>query len=205
MIDPAEVPEARHATPGDDTAMIAALVRAYRDDPIMNWAFRAGDRRERAWAAYFRANLDVYHSYGTVFTIAERRACAMWAPPGKWRIGLGRKVRLLPKIGVMLGLARFRRGLSVMARMEREHARERHWYLNLLGVDPELQGRRIGSALVGAGLALADADGCGAYLETSNPRNLPLYRRHGFEVTSSFDFGSGTPTVWLMWRPAPSV
>lgn len=196
------LPEVRHATPADDAAMIGALVRAYRDDPIMNWAFRAGERRDQAWAAYFQANLDVYRPYGTVFTTAERRACAMWAPPGKWRIGFGRKLRLLPKIAIMLGLARFRRGLSVMERMEREHPREQHWYLNLLGVDPDLQACGIGSALVAAGLARADEDGSGAYLETSNPRNLSLYRRHGFEVTNTFDFGPDTPTVWLMWRAA---
>lgn len=194
-------PEVRRATPADDPEMVAALVRAYRDDPIMNWAFRA-DRRDQAWATYFRLNLDVYHPYGAVFTCADRRGCAMWAPPGKWRIGLGLKLRQLPKIAGMLGVRRFRRGLMVMDRMEREHPREPHWYLNLVGVDPELQGRGLGSALVAAGLALCDRDGLGAYLETSNPRNLSLYRRHGFEVERTVDFGPGTPTYWLMWRAA---
>ena len=43
-------------------------------------------------------------------------------------------------------------------------------------------------------------------LETDNERNLPLYRRHGFVVTSEFvaDDGKG-PRTWAMLRPAGSA
>ena len=52
----------------------------------------------------------------------------------------------------------------------------------LIGVDPARQGRGLGSALMKHTLALCDAEGALAYLESSNPRNVPLYERHGFEV-----------------------
>jgi ribosomal protein S18 acetylase RimI-like enzyme len=52
----------------------------------------------------------------------------------------------------------------------------------MIGVDPVRQGRGLGSALLKHGLGQCDAQGLPAYLESSNPKNVPLYERHGFEV-----------------------
>jgi hypothetical protein len=38
-----------------------------------------------------------------------------------------------------------------------------------------------------------------AYLESSNKRNIALYGRHGFEVTSEVVIAVG-PRIWPMWR-----
>jgi len=44
-----------------------------------------------------------------------------------------------------------------------------------------------------------DVDGLGAYPESSDPDNVPLYERHGFVVTGGVAVDGG-PTVPLMWR-----
>ena len=41
-----------------------------------------------------------------------------------------------------------------------------------------------------------------AYLEASNPANVPLYQRHGFELAGAFDLPDFGPTVHTMWREA---
>jgi ribosomal protein S18 acetylase RimI-like enzyme len=53
----------------------------------------------------------------------------------------------------------------------------------MLGVDPSFQSRGHGSALLRETLKLCDEDGLTAYLESSNPRTIPLYERHGFKHT----------------------
>ena len=50
-------------------------------------------------------------------------------------------------------------------------------------------------------LATVDADGMPAYLESTNPRNVPLYERFGFRVTAEIQAGS-SPPMHAMWRPA---
>ena len=40
-----------------------------------------------------------------------------------------------------------------------------------------------------------------AYLESSNPRNMSLYERHGFETVTKIQFGEG-PALHTMYREA---
>lgn len=70
----------------------------------------------------------------------------------------------------------------------------------VVGVDPELQNRGVGSALVKEGLALADQSGCPCYLETSEKRNLAFYERLGFVVLAEATLGAGGPLAWAMRR-----
>ena len=52
------------------------------------------------------------------------------------------------------------------------------------------------------GLERCDAEHMPAYLESSNVKNLPFYRKHGFEVVDELRLAMNGPTLWLMWRPA---
>jgi ribosomal protein S18 acetylase RimI-like enzyme len=88
--------------------------------------------------------------------------------------------------------------------MEEQHPQDRsHWYLFILGTEQAAQGRGLGSALLAHVLARVDADRMPAYLESSSERNIALYGRHGFEITSEVAIPGG-PRIWPMWRgPRP--
>ena len=79
--------------------------------------------------------------------------------------------------------------------------KEPHWYLAILSVSPESQGKGHGGALLRPGLERADAEGLPAYLETQRERNLGFYERHGFELVEKLMIDGELP-VWLMYRPA---
>ena len=75
------------------------------------------------------------------------------------------------------------------------------WYLEYLGVDPSKHSLGIGSSLLKQTLEKIDQLHQPAYLESSNPRNLTLYKRHGFEVVTKLQFGNG-PLINTMYREA---
>jgi GNAT superfamily N-acetyltransferase len=84
------------------------------------------------------------------------------------------------------------------------HPREPHWYLEIIGTQPQMQGKGLGSALFRPLLALCDRDGLGAYLEASSERSRALYERHGFTVVELFNMPGGGPEIRRMWRdPRP--
>ena len=91
--------------------------------------------------------------------------------------------------------------MRVMEQMGAYHPSEPHWYLPLIGVDPARHGNGLGSALMRHALRRSDADGVPAYLESSNPRNIPLYERHGFEILGTIQVGSSPTLVPMLRKP----
>ncbi len=90
---------------------------------------------------------------------------------------------------------------ALLEQMGRYHPSEPHWYLPLMGVDPRHQGKGLGSALMRHALVPCDRDQTLAYLESTNPKNIPLYERHGFELLGTIQAGSSPPLFPMLRRP----
>jgi ribosomal protein S18 acetylase RimI-like enzyme len=78
---------------------------------------------------------------------------------------------------------------------------EAHWYLPLIAADPHWTGQGLGALLMKHALRRCDEEGIAAYLESSNPRNISFYERHGFEIIGEIQHGS-SPTMTPMLRRA---
>jgi ribosomal protein S18 acetylase RimI-like enzyme len=93
---------------------------------------------------------------------------------------------------------------AVLEQMGRYHPAGPHWYLPMIGVDVTVQGRGYGSALLEYALSACDCQIKDAYLESSNPRNIPLYEKHGFELRGMIQVNS-SPPLFPMVRKARSA
>lgn len=90
---------------------------------------------------------------------------------------------------------------AIFEKMDAFHPEEPHWYLAIVGVDAAHQGQGLGAKLLQAALGRCDREGLIAYLESSNPANIPLYERHGFRVIGEIREGNA-PVITPMLRPA---
>jgi len=185
------------ADPCDEPSAIAALVVAFSADPATRWAYpdSLGYLAHFPWFA--RAFGGKAFAHRTAHVIEAYAGAALWLPPGvqpdeeELRAVLERTVpdRIREEV------------FAVFEQMERYHPGEPHWYLPLIGVDGPYQGRGYGSALLSHALAECDRNQIPAYLESSNPRNIPLYGRHGFELLGTIQAGSSPPIFPMLRMP----
>jgi GNAT superfamily N-acetyltransferase len=87
--------------------------------------------------------------------------------------------------------------------LEQRHPKEAHWYLGAIGVDPGVQRRGVGTALLEEMLLRCDTRREGVYLEASRPESARLYARVGFDLVERLDpasEGIEGPELYLMYR-----
>ena len=190
----------RSAEPDDHMALTEVLARAFDDDPVMRWVFPRERTRGRYGGAFFRWSLWRCADHGVTWTTDDLTGAAIWALPDRWQVTLPQLARLTQ--WTVRGVA-WRAPLVIwgFSNVERRHLRDEHLYLAVLGVEPELQGAGVGSALLSPGLELCDREGLAAYLETGKERNLAFYGRHGFRTVGRLKMPYG-PRLWLMRRDA---
>jgi len=188
-------PEITTATVADRDPVLASLVAAFAADPVLRYLFPGDASYPYHAAAFFGYLFDKRVHLGTVWTIGGA-SVAMWDAPTSTAgdgdgDGDGDGEPALPA--------------AELARV-RAYNRAVHaalppgpfWYLGVLGTDPRHAGKRFGHALMAAGLRRAAADGLPAVLETSNPGNVEVYKRAGFDVVA--ETAHESLAIWVMRR-----
>lgn len=179
----------------------AVLGRAFIDDPVFGWLLQDQAERERRLCLVFQAfATGARHRDGAqVLVTAERTAAAIWLPPGGWKTPTTELLQQGPRLIRAFG-PRIVRALALLTRVEKHHPAEPHWYLEAIGTVPESRGRGVGPSVMTPVLDRCDAERLPAYLESSNPRNISFYERHGFVRRPLFDLPAGCPVITPMWR-----
>ena len=84
--------------------------------------------------------------------------------------------------------------------LHKKSAAGRHWYLLGLGVEPSLQSRGVGGALLQPVLASADREKLVCYLQTNNEHNIPFYAHYGFKLAGQEKATLIGPWTWGLRR-----
>jgi ribosomal protein S18 acetylase RimI-like enzyme len=140
-----------------------------------------------------------------LWTADDYSAAALWVPPERADLKLPwyEELMLFPTIVNFTSFGGLSRVDAFRKAADKHHPKDKkHFYLMTIGVDPRFQGQGLGSAILDATLAMIDAKGLPSYLESSNEKNVPLYKRHGYVVTSEFRPTPDAPPLWGMWREA---
>ena len=187
----------RPARREDFRPLAAMLARAFYDDPVTAWFYPNARRRMVHARRFFSIRLRQLADQELIFTTEDHSGAALWTLPERWREDLRQSLMLLPMLPVLL--PRIVRSTRAVREIERHHPVLPHYYLSVIGTDPDQQGGGIGSALLGPVLSRCDSDGVAAYLECSKESNVSFYARHGFTVTDKVHLPAGPP-LWFMWR-----
>jgi GNAT superfamily N-acetyltransferase len=198
--------EVRAADVSEARLLADIAAAGFFDDPVMMWVFPDdATRLDLLKIAFHGLVRDFLPDRGTVHVL-DNACVTMWRPPHHDYSRIagadgGAGETATPDQGGSPFPADVVERFGILGEaMEAVHPHERHWYLNVISTVPVRQGQGLGARALIPVLARCDADGVPAYLESSNPRNMSLYRRHGFEETSEIKLPDG-PSLYAMWRP----
>jgi ribosomal protein S18 acetylase RimI-like enzyme len=189
----------RTARPDEENALLATLTLAFTADPVMRFGFPEPHRYLTFFPRLAKAFGGRAFQAGTAHRAEDYAGAALWLPPGTG-----------PDEEAIIGVLRDgipadqqADAFTIVERMSAYRPAGPYWYLPFIGVDPRRHRGGLGSALMDHALARCDRDRVPAYLESTNPENLPLYERHGFEVLGTIQEGA-SPPVFPMLRKARS-
>lgn len=194
-----DIPKVTVAQAEDRERVLSTLALAFSTDPVMRWMLPTALEHVTCFPRLITAFAGHSLGAGATFVAEEFAAVSMWVPPGvepedkdAMHNFVVENVRP-EKLEVM--------GELTDAMGDYHPDDESCWYLPAIGVDPQHQGRGLGSALLKHVTRMLDDAGAPGYLESSNPRNVSLYKRHGFEEMGEIRVGDCPPVTPMLRAP----
>jgi GNAT superfamily N-acetyltransferase len=190
----------------EQPAVIAALARAFYDDPLFGFFVPNLVKQTKMCIAFMGAGVKDATPFGEIHLAhadGKVASAAVWLPPDKYPRGFRRDMMTYVRSASTFAHCgpRIGRAFALLSAVDKAHhaMHEPHFYLGILGTDPQYQRSGAGSAALGPVLERCDTEGLPAYLETQKEANIAYYARHRFEVVQKIEV-KGCPPLWTLRR-----
>ena len=175
------------ATLDDKEGIITQLVRSFDDNRSVNYIITQGANRSCCIKALMAYAFDMCYHYGEVFFSDDRKASALVLFPEKRKTDL-RTVWLSIRLVIRsIGWKNVPKVKKREAVIKKTQPSTLLYYLWFIGVEPEHQGNGIGTLLLKEVIERAKQMNRVICLETSTLKNLPWYKKYGFEIYAKKD------------------
>lgn len=182
-------PDITVATVADRARVVSSLVASFPKDPVLRYLFPDEGTYPLYAATFFGHLFDKRVQKGTIWTIERGASTAIWEPPTTGNASSDDDLSAHLPADALARVRAYDRAVHAAL------PTSPFWYLGVLGTHPDSAGRRWGHAVMDAGLSRAVADGLPAVLETSNPANVEVYRRAGWQVVRTL---TEPLSIWVM-------
>jgi len=185
------------------------FTRAFYNDPFSLYAFPDIKERDSKLIYMIEMSLRYGLRYGMVYAPSARiEGGAIWMPPGKWAMTIS-GILLSGALSsiIRMGLKAELKMMPIDKFMEEKHKKLApfpHWYLALLGGDPQYQKQGYASKLLRGMLDEIDKQGLPAYLETDSEKNYLMYQHFGFKIIDELILPKAGIRLWSMLREKAS-
>lgn len=169
--------------------IVDILSKSFDANRSVNYVVRQGRNREARIRRLMEYSFEVCHRFGKVWISDDKLGCALVLMPEKKRTSFHTIAWDLRLALSAIGLTRVTAVMKRESRVKTFHPKVPYCYLWFIGVDPKHQSRGIGSRLMKEIIARCEHAGRPIYLETSVEANLSWYKKFGFEIFHTLDFG----------------
>ena len=169
-----------------------ALYLALKPDPFYDVLERSLVSRDskQSMLIYYDYSIAEAKEFGSVVTPEKHEdGISVWAKPlteKESEIRNGHKSEFLRQYLGEPALNFYEHTAAWMGQNSKTIVSENSWYLSIVGLLPQQQGKGLGGELIERVTMKLDDLGASAYLETFTPRNLSFYSRYGFEARQTF-------------------
>ena len=186
-------------------AQVAAT--AFVGDPSLKYQLGGREPSVRQLRHYFsvvlRTGFPYYHIYATSREIdgfiVLLKPGVQGTPSLRFLCGGGWKLPFLTCPDVLIRLAKYEEHCQrIRQSMDAMDA----WYILMLAVDPQQQGKGHASRLMKAVLEALDENAARCYLETHKEKNVAIYRHYGFQTVQLDTVPDGANAQFAMLRSA---
>ncbi|WP_321800245.1 GNAT family N-acetyltransferase [Burkholderia sp. BCC1988] len=179
-------------------AVTAILASSFFDDPIVRWMYPEPERYEREFANFVMCyGSDPFTRGSGAYHVDSHQGAFTWLPSGVHPDPDELECFFLDSVLPSRGS----NALKLFEMSGRHQPSYPHCYMTLLGIDSRYRGRGFGSALMSYACELCDSKDEAAYLECSNPKNIPLYERFGFELLGRTEIDDSPPLFAMLRVP----
>jgi ribosomal protein S18 acetylase RimI-like enzyme len=192
-------------TKADIKGAAEVLARAFHNYPLSVYFEQNEDKRRKTSPRIYRTMINHGLKYGEVYaTSVKIEGVAIWfpyhTPHDTWWSNFFSGRFLVP---FFVGMATMRRQQAFGAYatgVRKRVAPFPHWYLQVLGIDPDYQGQGLASRLVKPMFERLDTEGMPCFLETQAAENVTLYEHLGFRVAEEGTIPGSDIKSWAMLR-----
>lgn len=179
------------------------LSASFVDYPIFEFVIPDGTRRRRQIGHVFRFLLRLGLAQGEVLSPSERiEGVSLWCRSDRPHASALDAFRAgLLGLYLRVGHGAFSRLIQVSTEKQRvraERLSEAYCLLDMIGVDPLLQGRGLARTMIEEKLRQLDGERLPCYLETSKRATATYYEGFGFEIVHAYRLA--TVDVFCLWR-----
>ena len=171
----------------DKNLVIEILTKSFDTNQSVNYIAKQDRKRLKRISALMDYSFEVCHMFGDVFLSDDRKACALILYPDRKTTTLKSILLDIKLIFSCIGIENINKALVRESKIKQLQPKELMYYLWFIGVDPEYQNEGIGSALLDKIIEDSKDKKRPIYLETSTLKNLPWYKKFGFQVYNELE------------------
>jgi GNAT superfamily N-acetyltransferase len=171
----------------DKNLVIDILTKSFDTNQSVNYIAKQDGKRLKRISALMDYSFEVCYMFGDVFLSDDRKACALILYPDKKKTTLKSILLDIKLIFSCIGVENIKKALARESKIKQLQPKELMYYLWFIGVDPEYQNEGIGSILLDEVIKDSKYKQRPIYLETSTLKNLPWYKKYGFQIYNELE------------------
>lgn len=188
------------ATQDDIPILSKVLCEAFINDPMINTIVKNDKQKMVRMEIFFNIMLKYALSKGYLYTNDKKNCCAAWIKPEYYDDASYIKLTNIISWIKVIGFDRVLKVLRVYYNLSKYQPKFKNYYLMFLGIQPEIQGKGLGSQIMKPMIEISDNESMPIYLETSNKNNVSFYQKLNFRVIHEVNEDNFLPNTWFMAR-----